>query len=260
MKAIFWNAVLVALGATAASLLMVLTIVPAVGGVVEGNALVMSIACPLAIAFPASFYTFWQKKRLADTLEALRHAHDRLADTHAELAQAYARLSEKARRDDMTGLLNRESFFAALEAMRRRTDAGTLLIIDADHFKSINDTWGHQQGDAALLLICGAIRAGVRDADLVGRIGGEEFAVFLSGAGEEEAVVIAERIRAGVEQLRFCPGEEKSLPLSVSIGAARLGSHRTWTEMMREADRSLYEAKRRGRNRVVFEEPQSASA
>jgi len=224
-----------------------------VNGTVGPHALVLSLLCPLLIGFPISLRLRWQKKKLADALAELKSAHEELADAHMQLADAHARLSEKARHDDMTGLLNRESFFASLKSMRRRTDSGALLIIDADHFKHVNDTHGHQQGDAALLLITDAIRGALREQDLVGRIGGEEFAAFLSGTDEEEAMLIAERVRLAVEAIRFFPGEGKFLPLSVSIGAARLRPHVSWSEMMREADRRLYEAKRRGRNRVVFE-------
>lgn len=260
MTQVFAKAALAAIVSAATSLLLVLAIVPALGGVVEGNALVMSILCPLVIAFPASAYTFWQKKRLADAMAELTAAHAELARAHAELAEAHEQLSEKARHDDMTGLLNRESFFDALKGSRRRTDTGVLLIIDADHFKHINDTHGHAQGDVALLMIAEAIRAGVRSGDIVGRIGGEEFAAFLAGAGEDEALLVAERIRLGVEGLRFSPGEGKYLPLSVSIGAARLRPHLSWSQMMREADSRLYEAKARGRNRVVFEDAEEQAA
>lgn len=260
MKQVLAKAALTAFASAAISLFLVTTIMPAVGGVIGPGDLAMSILCPLVIAFPASGYTFWQKKRLADTLGALKLAHDRLARTHAELAQAHAMLSEKARHDDMTGLLNRESFLAALKAARRRTDDGALLIIDADRFKYINDTHGHAQGDIALLMIAEAIRNGVRQGDIVGRIGGEEFAAFLAGASQEEALMVAERIRLGVEELRFCPGEGKYLPLSVSIGAVRMSAHLSWSQMMREADNRLYEAKARGRNRVVFAGTRQAAA
>jgi diguanylate cyclase (GGDEF)-like protein len=135
-----------------------------------------------------------------------------------------------------------------------------MLIIDADRFKYINDTHGHAQGDVALSMIAEAIRGGVRGGDIVGRIGGEEFAAFLAGASCEEALIVAERVRLGVEGLRFSPGDGKFLPLSVSIGAARLRPHLSWSQTMREADRRLYEAKARGRNRVVFERAEQAAA
>ncbi|MCO5156199.1 MAG: GGDEF domain-containing protein [Aquamicrobium sp.] len=260
MKKVLAKATLTAILSATASLLLVLTIVPAIGGVVEGSALLMAVFCTLAIALPGSAYTFLQKKKLADALGEVTAAHERLARAHAELAHAHAQLAEKARHDDMTGLLNRESFFTALKGTRRRSDTGVMLIIDADHFKYINDTHGHAQRDVALLMIAEAIRSGVRAGDIVGRIGGEEFAAFLSGATQDEALIVAERIRLGVEGLRFSPGEGKYLPLSVSIGAARLRPHLSWSQLMREADSRLYEAKARGRNRVVFENPEKAAA
>lgn len=260
MRQIVVKAGVIALGSAAASLLIVMTVVPAIGGVVEGNAVLMTVLCPILIAFPAGLHTLWQKKRLREALGDLRHAHDELAETHAQLAEAHARLSEKSRHDDMTGLLNRETFFASLKQARRRTDTGVLLIIDADNFKFINDTYGHQEGDVALLLMAEAIAGSVRDGDLVGRIGGEEFAAFLTGVDADEALFVAERIRLSVEAIRFSPTDGTYLPLSVSIGAARLRPHVSWSDVMREADRRLYEAKRRGRNRVIFEGAGQAAA
>lgn len=260
MKQVLAKASASAILSAAVSLLLVLTIVPALGGAADGTGLLMAVVCPLVIAFPASVHFFLQKQRLASALDALTETHNRLEAAHAELAQAHARLSEKARHDDMTGLLNRESFFTAIRTTRRRNDAGILLIVDADHFKYINDTHGHAQGDVALLMIAEAIRGGVRAGDPVGRIGGEEFAAFLAGAEREEALLVAERIRLGVEALRFSPGDGKYLPLSVSIGAAHLRPHLSLSQTMREADSRLYEAKARGRNRVVFDAPEQAAA
>lgn len=239
--------------AVIASLLVVLTFVPMLGGSVDGNGLVMSVACPVVIAFPASAYLLRQKARLADTLQELTIAHDQLAHAHVKLAQAHAHLEERARLDGMTGLLNRSAFFEALLGERENAQAGALLLADADYFKQVNDTYGHQQGDEAIRLIARAIAGSIRESDLVGRIGGEEFAVFLRGANQDDAVHFAERIRKSVESIRFEPAPGMRLPLSVSIGATRMRSDATWAELMREADRHLYEAKHHGRNLVVFE-------
>ena len=130
-------------------------VVPALGGSVDGNAWLMLTICPLTIAWPASAFTFWQSERL-------KNAHRDLARAHAQLAAAHRRLEEKASRDNMTGMLNRESFFAALDGSRRKTDRGALLIIDADHFKKINDNFGHLTGDTALLEIAAAISRAIR--------------------------------------------------------------------------------------------------
>lgn len=238
----------VALASVGASLGLALTVVPALGGTVDGNAWLMCVLCPLLIAWPASAYTLWQSDRL-------KAAHRELARAHAQLAAAHRRLSEKASRDDMTGMLNRETFFATLERSRRRSDRGALLIIDADHFKAINDSYGHLTGDDALLLITAAIKKGVRAGDVLGRIGGEEFGAFLAGASEQEARNVAERIRREVERVAFHPVEGTAVPLTVSIGGTVCTAEATVSELMRAADRRLYEAKHGGRNLAIVDRP-----
>ena len=128
MKSVFLKSTFVTAVSIVGSLALVLTIVPALGGVTGPLAWLMCVLCPLFIAFPLAFHTFWQS-------EKLKVAHDELTRAHAQLAAAHRRLSEKASRDEMTGMLNRENFFAALDGSRRKSDRGALLIIDADHFK-----------------------------------------------------------------------------------------------------------------------------
>lgn len=246
MKRIFFKALLATLLSIVGSLLAIVSIVPAMGGAVDGNAWLMAIVCPIVVAFPASAYTFWQGDRL-------QRVHDALEIAHRDLAEAHRSLTERSRRDQMTGLLNRENFFAELEGRRRKSDGGALLIIDADHFKSINDRFGHLTGDRALLEISAAIERGMRAGDVVGRIGGEEFAVLLFGATAKEALNVAERIRREVEQIRFHPDETSHLPLTVSIGGTALRPGASLSDHMRVADKQLYAAKRNGRNRTMFE-------
>lgn len=240
MTRVFAKAAATAVAAVIASLAVVLVLVPLLGGSVDGNGLLMTVICPLLVAFPASAHLFWQKERLAGTLEALTVAHGKLAEAHA-------RLAERARFDQMTGVLNRETFMAAME----RPAQGAMLAIDADHFKRINDTHGHLAGDEALKLIADAIRRGVREGDLVGRTGGEEFAAFLDGACMEEASAIAERIRNGVAAISFVPAGAEPVALSVSVGASVLDANVSWAQALQAADNRLYEAKRAGRNRVM---------
>lgn len=253
MKSIFVRSGLVALGAVIGSLLVVITIVPAIGGVVDGNAWLMCIVCPLVTAWPTSAFTFWQSDRL-------KQAHRELARVHAQLAAAHRRLAEKAQRDDMTGMLNREAFLAALDGSRRKADRGALLIIDADHFKQINDNYGHLVGDDALREIAAAISRSVRASDILGRIGGEEFGALLVGASDEEALRIAERIRSTVEQIHFAPDNGEPVRLAVSIGGTPCPPDAMVPEMMRAADARLYEAKRRGRNLVIMAETMTDAA
>jgi diguanylate cyclase (GGDEF)-like protein len=246
MNSIIVRSAIVALLAAAVSVLIVSAAVPALGGAVDGTAILMCVLCPLATAWPASAFTFWQSDRL-------KQAHRELARAHAQLAAAHRRLAEKASRDDMTGMLNRESFFAALDGSRRKSGRGALLIIDADHFKKINDSFGHLTGDRALLDIAAAITRGVRSGDVLGRIGGEEFGVFLVGAAAKEAERVAERIRREVELIRFRPIDERTIPLTVSIGGANCAADASVSDLMRAADKRLYEAKNGGRNLVIVD-------
>src|SRR5690606_15191976 len=158
----------------------------------------MSIICPLVIAWPVSAYMFRQGQRL-------KQAHRELARAHAQLAAAHRRLSEKACRDVMTGMLNRESFFAALDGSRLKSDCGALLLMDADHFKSINFIYRHLVGDQALLLIATDIRRGIRCGYVVDIICSEEFGSFFVGANEVEERLVVERIRLKVVAIRFRP-------------------------------------------------------
>lgn len=201
--------------------------------------------CCMATAFPCSTYTLWQYQRL-------RLLNGALSQAHIELSEAHAKLADKASRDAMTGFLNREAFFANLDATRRTSDRGVLLIVDADHFKSINDRFGHQSGDDALMLISSAIRNAVREQDEIGRIGGEEFGVYLRGASINDANLIGERLRREVESVDFRPNEGPRAALTVSVGGAICGTGASISELMRDADNLLYQAKNSGRNRVII--------
>lgn len=172
-----------------------------------------------------------------------------------ELAIVNHRLGVVASTDGLTTCLNRGAFSAKVEANlinpsgRSKLSGGALLVIDADHFKAINDRFGHEEGDQALRLIASSIRGCVRGTDLVGRLGGEEFGVFLHGATVENATEIAERIRLAVAGTEFVPGGWQH-KLSVSIGGAVFEEPVGFSELFRVADKRLYEAKAAGRDRV----------
>lgn len=239
---VFARAGLIALLSMAVSV----TLVPILGGTLDGRSWAMCAACSLLIAFPASFYAIWQKNRLI----AL---HNELYAAHEALKEAHARLSERSRRDAMTGVLNREAFFSELDATRRKTHRGSLLLVDADHIKRINDVYGHDAGDDALIEIAGVMTRGARTGDVIGRIGGEQFGVFLTRAEPAEARRVAEDIRREVEGLPFMPAQGKTISLTVSIGGMQCGPDTVVADLMRGADRQLHEAKTAGRNRVAFE-------
>ena len=128
---------------------------------------------------------------------------------------------------------------------------GSLLVIDADHFKLINDNLGHQTGDEALKLIASSIKGSLRDADIVGRIGGEEFGVFLPGAEETDASQVAERIRSTISSAVF-PEAGNRYNLTVSVGGVSFRRRASFDELFSTADSHLYRAKANGRNQVAM--------
>src|SRR5690606_2231985 len=116
----------------------------------------------------------------------------------------------------------------------------------------INDRFGHQCGDSALMLIARTIQNSLRPGDLVGRIGGEEFGVFLPKAGIDQAAIVAERIRAQISEIEF-PPDTTSHALSVSVGGVSFEGKTAYDDIFRVADQCLYSAKAGGRNQVIFD-------
>lgn len=179
-----------------------------------------------------------------------------------ELAIANERLMQIASTDGLTSCLSRAAFTTLVDAylekfatMNDERHQGALLVLDVDHFKSVNDRFGHDVGDEALRIIVGSIRETVRDIDLVGRMGGEEFGVFLPGVSPVDTATVAQRILRTVAATNFAPGGI-SCPLSVSIGGATFaGSPATdFATLYKVADRRLYDAKYNGRNRAELGE------
>jgi diguanylate cyclase (GGDEF)-like protein len=158
--------------------------------------------------------------------------------------------------DSLTGAYNREYFDARLGselsfARRHHTELG-LLMLDIDHFKQINDTFGHQVGDFVLVELASAISSNMRAEDVFARYGGEEFGVILRDTPAETGHAVGERFRLIVESLRI-EFDGRVIPVTVSIGAASLVDceEKTAAALIAAADRRLYAAKRAGRNRVV---------
>ena len=172
-----------------------------------------------------------------------------------QLNIAHHELVNIASTDALTATLNRRAFTAMVEAWLDRVAKqnagarGGFLIIDVDHFKQVNDTYGHERGDQALKLIAASIRGAIRETDLVGRMGGEEFGVFLPGLTPEHALGVAERIREAVHEVEFYPTAERH-HLSVSIGGAVFDCDASFLDLYKQADKHLYTAKREGRDRV----------
>lgn len=173
-----------------------------------------------------------------------------------------ASLNRAALTDPLTGLLNRRAFEGRLQEEAARSEReGTalcMLALDIDHFKHVNDRYGHPTGDAALATIAAVVEQAARQGDVVARVGGEEFSVLLIGAGCSEAMVAAERIRQAVEA-SVDPGWG---PLTISGGVAELlpAHEDAAVTLQRDADRLLYVAKAMGRNRVACAEGQATQS
>jgi diguanylate cyclase len=182
-----------------------------------------------------------------------------------QLAMAHQQLEIIASTDVLTDCLTRRAFTTLVDAylervaLQEKRREGALLVIDVDDFKAINDQFGHDNGDEALKMIAATIKSSLRDIDLIGRIGGEEFSVFLPGAAPEAARSVAERIRRSVAQSLFMP-RGSPVGLSVSVGGTTFGGPANFSELYRDADRQLYKAKRTGRNRVVFKAQENRAA
>lgn len=169
------------------------------------------------------------------------------------LAISNLRLGLVARTDSLTSCLNRGAFTTKVSTQLARTDlqpSGALLMIDADNFKAINDRFGHDAGDEALTIIARSIRSVLRAGELVGRMGGEEFGVYLPGVDQRGAEAVAERIRRSVNLAMFSP-DGRRRELSVSVGGAVFDGSASFSELFRIADQRLYNAKAAGRNRVT---------
>jgi diguanylate cyclase (GGDEF)-like protein len=163
-------------------------------------------------------------------------------------------LAEQARTDPLTGALNRRSMEeAALRETARSARYGhalSMIMIDIDKFKNLNDTRGHVGGDRALQALVCRVKSLLREQDLLARMGGEEFAVLLPDTNGPEALLIAERVRRAVEKLEV-PFESGPIKLTVCAGVARLEPAYGWEYMLRQADAAMYAAKKQGRNLVA---------
>ena len=170
-----------------------------------------------------------------------------------ELAIAYADLLVVATTDSLTNLLNRRAFTILVEAYLDRSDhvpaAGALLIVDADNFKLINDELGHARGDMALKIIAYAIKDTLRETDILGRIGGEEFAIFLPGMTVEQAAAAAERVRKAIGDAVF-KSNGVVRQLTVSVGGVTFCAAAPYDMLFVVADQNLYAAKASGRDQV----------
>ncbi len=199
------------------------------------------------VAAPLTYAFFRQNVKLEESNKQLAIANQALG-VETEIAKKEATL------DPMTNVLNRTHFVRAIEENRSTKDnAGFFLMLDADNFKQVNDTFGHAVGDTVLLKITDVMRSTLREGDIVGRLGGEEFGIYLPGVTRQQAYEIAERIRMRVEDTSIEVEQGEFYNVTVSIGAVFAAKQHNVTQLMQMADRNLYRAKGKGRNQVVFD-------
>jgi diguanylate cyclase len=201
-----------------------------------------------------------ESQRMQVLTQAVVEKLDVRAQEVGELRNALERAQSEALLDPLTGLKNRRAFERAVsELVRDNSGMGgaALLLIDIDHFKKVNDTYGHLFGDKVLRAVAHVLQANIKGRDLVARLGGEEFAVLLVKATPEGAFAVAEQIRAAVShgRIRTVTGNELTGSVTVSGGLAVALAGDTLEAMLERADSALYEAKRKGRNRVCAASP-----
>ncbi|HMP60762.1 MAG TPA: diguanylate cyclase [Gemmatales bacterium] len=199
-------------------------------------------------AVQAAVYTKSLERENERILEALRQRN-------LELEQLNKKLWVMSHTDELTSYFNRRYIQARLDEEILRSSRYKLplsiVLVDLDHFKRINDTYGHLAGDRALQAVAHLIRSALRDTDLIGRFGGEEFLLILTNTDLPGAAVFCHRLCERIQHHPICVGETM-LSMTASFGIAALSDHhKTATELLRIADKNLYRAKEAGRNRVV---------
>jgi two-component system, sensor histidine kinase LadS len=222
-------------------------------GLLQGftiTAAVRFLFIPSVDSSPVLYYYGLPLSMVASAVLIALGVADRLRAQRLALTEA----ERRAHTDPLTGVLNRRSLIERLDAACSRAQARglpiALLFIDLDHFKEINDTFGHQAGDACLRAIIDPIHAELRQSDVIGRYGGEEFVVILSSADAAAASPIAHRVLERVAGVRV-GGFGEPICLTCSIGIAASDTTGVWGEhLIARADAALYAAKRLGRNQV----------
>jgi len=168
-----------------------------------------------------------------------------------------SKISWLAATDPLTGVLNRRAFMERMEGemqrSKRNNEPFSVILVDIDHFKGINDTYGHLLGDAVLQKFAAHLSSLLRSYEVIGRYGGEEFVICLPGASEKQAIRVAERLRSSLVDLEFDVSvNQEAVPVTASFGVAGTAviTEGTGDMLLAKADQALYQAKREGRNRV----------
>ena len=205
--------------------------------------------------FASTLAARWKAEKMAQALN--QNLESMVEMRTAELRKAYKQLEYQATHDSLTELLNRRAIFDVLKReisrINRSNNPITIILADIDHFKNINDTYGHSMGDAVLVETAKRLKECIRPYDSVGRIGGEEFLVVLPECNSEDGTVVAERIRATVARdLFIIPGQSFSITTSIGLATASPSQTLEPDSLITAADQALYRAKRGGRNKITI--------
>ncbi len=184
---------------------------------------------------------------------------DDLKQTTKQLKEMLTRVETLASVDPLTGLFNRRRFEAVIEKEFKRSARYNVplscLMLDIDHFKKVNDTFGHAAGDGVLCDTVKVIQSSIRDVDTVARWGGEEFVIMSPNTPKQSALVVAERIRSSMAQQSFKSAADKKITISIGIADIPDPAISTQEQLINAADLALYDAKKRGRNRICLNGP-----
>ncbi len=183
----------------------------------------------------------------------------RIIELQSDLREAKQKLLLQSRVDHLTEIFNRRAIFdhiwMELDRSKRENLPISVFMLDIDHFKGVNDTYGHLIGDQVLRETVKRIKHNVRPYDIVGRFGGEEFLLISPGLGREEAWELAERVRVGIGEAPFWV-EDNAIAVTLSLGGVTWNGRDSMDELVNRADTALYQAKEQGRNRVVCLKPE----
>lgn len=238
------KAVLTGVLALTFTLIITSIFVPMMGGKLAGAGLVMTIVCPLATAIPMSALHYLSSERL-------RIARDEALQAQNALEQANILLRKFTREDSLTGVLNRATFLDEFFAISKTGQSGGLLFIDLDYFKTINDTYGHATGDAALRRLGLLLKRLTAGKAFTGRLGGEEFGVFIKNSNPDYIHHYAEEIREKISSLRIIAQNNQNIRITASIGVTICETAFDPAQALLDADEKMYLAKRRGRNVII---------
>ena len=225
-------------------------------GAIHFNSSLSWIALPLVFCYALARRSMSLHMTLIDERKRLE---DRVLQRTHELHIANKELELLATTDSLTGLANRRSMMdwikREIERSERSKKSLALCMIDVDHFKNINDTYGHPTGDSAIVTIAKACNETIRKTDIASRFGGEEFVILMPETDLTEAANVTERLRAAIEALTFIAENHQPFALTISIGVAffdHQSSDDNSSKLLNRADKALYQAKNAGRNKVVL--------